>query len=93
MDFVGAIAVWLTLTKAPIFSSIGFPLAIFLVGKGIFSLATNEKSLFAAITDITCAAIIMLSAMSIFVHYIVVLLFGMFLLIKSIQSLLPEVLN
>lgn len=93
IDLIGSIIVFLTLTKAQVLVSIGSPIAIFLIAKGIFSLSTHEKSLFAAMVDICCAIVVALSAFGIFIHYMIVIILGLLLFLKSVQSLLPEVLS
>ncbi len=97
IDLIGSIFVFLTLTKAQVLPAVGLFFSALLILKSLYSLlvniGSNEKSYFAAATDIIAAVLIALSTLGVFVHYAVVALVGILLFVKSMQSIIPEVMG
>ena len=91
IDFIGSILVFLTLTKIQLVIGLGTLVALTLIAKGIYSIMT--KSYFAAVIDLISSGFLVLAAASIYIHYIVVLIVGTLLFIKSLQSIIPEFLG
>ena len=90
IDLAGSILLFLSLARLPSILGIGLYLAIFLILKGLYSIPL--KSYFAAVVDILSALFLLLSFGHIYIHYTLVILFGILLLAKSMQSLIPELL-
>lgn len=91
IDFIGSILVFLTLTKIQVIASLGILVMLMLIAKGIYSIMT--KSYFAAVVDLVSSGFLILAALSIYIHYVVVLIVGTLLFIKSLQSIIPEFLG
>jgi len=91
IDFIGSILVFLTLTKIQVLVGLSVLVALTLISKGIYSIIT--KSYFAAVVDLVASGFLLLASASIYIHYIVVLLVGTMLFIKSLQSIVPEFLG
>ena len=90
-DFVSSILLFLSLIKLPIILSISFTVGVILVLKGLYTL--SMKSFFAAGTDLLAAAFLILASKGIYIHYVIVVVIGVLLFIKSMQSMVPELLG
>ena len=91
IDFVSSILLFLSLIKLPIILSISFTVGVILVLKGLYTL--SMKSFFAAGTDLLAAAFLILASKGIYIHYVIVVVIGVLLFIKSMQSMVPELLG
>ncbi|MBI4163501.1 MAG: hypothetical protein HY512_01445 [Candidatus Aenigmarchaeota archaeon] len=60
--------------------------AIFMFGKGLYSLAW--KSYFASFTDMASGGILIFLSQTIFLHYSLVAIVGALMIIKSLQSMI-----
>ena len=60
--------------------------AIFMFGKGLYSLAW--RSYFASLTDLASGVILIFLSQSIFIHYSIVAIIGALMVIKSLQSMI-----
>jgi len=59
--------------------------ALFMLGKGLYSLAW--KSYFASFTDLASGGILIFLSQTIFIHYSIVAIIGSLMIIKSLQSM------
>lgn len=91
IDFISSILLFLSLIKLPLILSIGFTVGVILALKGVYSITL--RSYFAAGTDLLAAAFLILASKGIYIHYVVVVLVGVLLFIKSMQSMVPELLG
>ncbi len=65
--------------------------AIFMFGKGLYSLAW--RSYFGSFTDLASGVILIFLSQSIFIHYSVVAIIGALMVIKSMQSMIFGVIH
>lgn len=91
IDFVSSILLFLSLTKTALIIGIGSIFGIVLVFKGIYSILT--KSYFGALVDMLAATFLFLAFKAIYIHYVIVAVVGLLLFIKSMQSMIPEILG
>jgi len=65
--------------------------ALFMLGKGLYSLAW--RSHFASFTDLASGVMLIFLSQSIFIHYSIVFIVGVLMVIKSIQSMIFGVIR
>lgn len=91
IDLASSIMLFLSLARLPPVFGLGPILSIILILKALYSIP--NKSYFAGVVDIICAAFLILAGMHIYLHYSLVMLVSFMLLVKGVQSIIPEVLG
>ncbi len=96
MDLAGSILTLMTIGKVQ-FGGINVFFAILLIIKALYSLlasiGSSDKAYLAAAEDMLAALFIVLATFGIYIHYAIAGIVGILLLIKGIQSILPEVIS